>query len=49
MYVKKILDSDWLRALQFQGNRVQQQGNTVTCCELPFWHYITLFVYINNG
>ena len=25
--MKKILDSDWLRAVQFLGNRVQKRGN----------------------
>jgi hypothetical protein len=27
--MKKFLDSDWLRAVQFQGNTVQKKGNTV--------------------
>ena len=25
--MKKILDSDWLRAVQFLGNRMQKRGN----------------------
>ena len=27
--MKKFLDSDWLRGVQFQGNTVPKKGNTV--------------------
>ena len=27
IYMKKFLDSDWLRAVQFQGNTVQEKGS----------------------
>ena len=27
IYMKKFLDCDWLRELQFFGNRVQKKGN----------------------
>ena len=33
--MKKFFDSDWLRAVQFQGDTVQKKGNTVICTELP--------------
>ena len=29
IYMKKFLDSDWLRAVQFIVNTVQKKGNTV--------------------
>ena len=32
--MKKILDADWLRAVQFQGNEVRRNG--VGSIELPF-------------
>ena len=35
IYLKKFLESDWLRAVQFQGNTVQKKGNKVICIQLP--------------
>ena len=36
-YMKKFLDFDWLRAVQFQSNSaVSKKGNTVICTKLPF-------------
>ena len=29
MYMKKVLDCDWLREMQFFGNTVQKKGNSV--------------------
>ena len=29
IYMKKFLDSDWLREVQFLGNTVQKKGNLV--------------------
>ena len=29
IYMKKFLDCDWLREMQFFGNRVQKKGNLV--------------------
>ena len=37
VYMKKFLDFDWLRAVQFQSNSaVSKKGNTVICTKLPF-------------
>ena len=29
LYMKKFLDCDWLRGMQFLGNTVQKKGNLV--------------------
>ena len=29
IYMKKFLDSDWLREMQFLGNTMQKKGNSV--------------------
>ena len=29
IYMKKVLDCDWLREMQFLGNTVQKKGNLV--------------------
>ena len=34
--MEKFLGSDWLRAIEFQGNTVQRKGKTIICTELPF-------------
>ena len=34
VYMKTFLESDWLRAVQVQGNTVLKKGSTVICTEL---------------
>ena len=41
--MKKFLDSDWLREVQFQGNTVPKKGNIVICIELLFFGAVLLF------
>ena len=41
--MKKFLEFDWLRAVQFQGNIVQKKSNTVICTKLPFFGTVWLF------
>ena len=35
IYVKKLLDSDWLRAVQFKCNTVQKKCNTSAKSVIP--------------
>ena len=50
--MKKFLDSDWLRAVQFQGNTVPKKGNTIICSELPFlalYYFFSCILLIDNS
>ena len=41
--MKTFLETDWLRAVQFQGNTVPKEGNSVICTELLFLGTVLLF------
>ena len=41
--IKKYLDSNWLRAVQFQANAVPKEGNSVICTQSPFFVTMLLF------
>ena len=44
IHMKKFLNSDWRRAVQFPGNTLAKKGNTVICTELPF---LTLYYFFH--